>query len=56
MDLVLIRLACKRGTDTFGLTLLAKNTRHALNKAKMLLEGSGYSVYPYKDTDEKRSA
>lgn len=57
MDLIHIRLACVRGADTFGLTILAKNIRHALSKAKHYLEGSGYMIYPIKEYNvTKRSA
>jgi hypothetical protein len=43
---VLVRLVCKRGDDLFGLAIYAANKRHAVSKARKLLEGSGYSVYP----------
>lgn len=46
MSTVMVRLACTRGKDTFGLTLQARNTKHALVLAKRLLDGSGYSVHP----------
>lgn len=46
MNTSLIRLACTRGTDTFGLTILARNVRHALVLAKRLLAESGYTAHP----------
>ena len=43
----LVRLVCKRNDkELFGLAIYASSVRHALAKAKKLLEGSGYSVYP----------
>ena len=45
-DNPMFKLACVRGTETFGLTISAPNVKTALARAKKMLSESGYSVYP----------
>jgi hypothetical protein len=51
--MTLFHLACTRGADTFGLSITAWNVKQALKRAKEMLDGSGYSVYPLPNKAER---
>lgn len=44
----MFNIVCVKGLSSFGLTINAKNLKQAIARARVMMEGSGYSVQPLK--------